>query len=467
MPARFDAKEFESYVKLLMERHDAPGLAVGIVSNRRVIYARGFGYRDREKGLPVTTKTIFGIASVSKSFTALAITQLSDRGLLNINDSVVKYLPEFKIPGNCKKVTLHNFLTHTAGIPPLPSLDWAIIQGTNWTEEEKKRLAERLKVEMKPCVTPEQLMEFIGTHDYKLLGEPGQYVSYSNDAYGLLGTVIERVSGTTYERYLRENILDPLEMYRTTTDLEFVKAQEDVTSLYWRPHDDKVEKAFSWQEAPAFTACGFIRSNVEDLLQYLRMYLNAGVYRGKRLVSRVGLSRMLTPYYNYTPEIWYGYGFGVRPQYAGKYTVIQHSGSLRGVASHIGFIPELNAGAVVLCNLTGFPASKVWLAAMNVLAGLPVDNPLVSLEEVKVPREHMAKFAGRYVSGEGADIKIVLGDEGLVADIDGKKFPVKITGMASGSVTIRGVESHARFYFEPSGNVWAMGYGSRMISKVE
>ena len=122
----------------------------------------------------------------------------------------------------------------------------------------------------------EGLLKFIANHDYQLLGRPGQYVSYSNDAYGLLGSIIELVSGKSYEDYLQENILMPLGMAHTTTRVDRIKELPDVTSLYYKDKDDNLCTSEHWQEAPSFTACGFIKSTVRDLLSYLNLYLNNG-----------------------------------------------------------------------------------------------------------------------------------------------------------------------------------------------
>ncbi|HHW18301.1 MAG TPA: beta-lactamase family protein [Firmicutes bacterium] len=464
--AEFNVPVFEEFVKSLIEEHNAPGLAVGVISGGNVVYCRGFGYRDLDKKLPVTENTVFGIASVSKSFTALGILQLSEKGLVSIEHPVKRYLPELGLPdpAMADRVTIHNFLTHTSGIPPLPSLDYAIIESTPPDEKDKKELESEGVPEKRPSMkTPEDLMKFIATHEYKLLGVPGQYLSYSNDAYGLLGTIIERVSGKDYETYLRENILDPLEMDHTTTLMRKVKSFPDVTELYYKDKEDKLCTTKNWQEAPALTACGFLRSNVKDLLKYVQMYLGRGVYAGRRIASGDSISRMITPYYPYVRDSWYGYGFSVRPAYGPGVTLVQHSGLLRGVASNLGFVPEKGIGAVVLCNLSGFPSSKVWLGAVNLLLGLPVDHPITEAATVEIPESRMARISGRYKSGEGADIKISVQGKELVAEMDSKTYPLRMTGPDTAVVTIKGVDSHLRFLFDPDGKVWAMGYGSRII----
>ncbi|NLC14764.1 MAG: beta-lactamase family protein [Firmicutes bacterium] len=465
----FDVSQFEQFVRDLMDEFEAPGVAVGIIRGGRVIYSRGFGYRDLERKLPVTPETVFGIASVSKSFTALGIIQLAEKGLLGVEHPVKRYLPEFDLPGESEhawRITVHNFLTHTAGIPPLPSLSYSILDATNPDNPDKddKEEAERLAgTEDRPAILDtESLLRFMSTHKYKLLGPPGQYVSYSNDAFGLLGTIIERVSGLGYEEYLQQNIIGPLQMTHTTTRLDKLHQFPEVTRLYYKDKDDRLCVSDNWQEAPPLTACGFIKSNLNDLLSYVSMYLNKGEFQGRRVISPAGISRMITPYHPYYPERWYGYGFIVRPDYKGV-TLIQHSGSLRGVASNIGYVPEKGIGAVVLSNLTGFPAGKVWLGAVNLLLGLAVDNPLVEKAVIPQPEAVLLKLAGTYRSGEGANIVVRVNQGKLEAEVDSKTYPVDTTGPDTAVVTVQGVENHVRFLFDSSGEVWALRYGSRLI----
>ncbi|HHX10794.1 MAG TPA: beta-lactamase family protein [Firmicutes bacterium] len=470
----FDASKFEAFLKGLMEEYEAPGVAVGIIKDGRVIYSKGFGYRDHEQKLPVTPDTVFGIASVSKSFTALGIMQLAEKRLLAVEHPVKRYLPEFDLPGaesqHAWKITIHNFLTHTAGIPPLPSLTYSILAATKPDNASKEDAEKGKDDEEKPAEAGDRpsildtgsLLKFMATHDYKLLGAPGEYVSYSNDAFGLLGTIIERVSGQEYEEYLQQNILGPLNMSHTTTRTDTLQNFQDVTRLYYKDKDDLLCVSDNWQEAPPLTACGFVKSNLTDLLAYVSMYLNNGIFQGQRVISPAGISRMVTPYHPYFPERWYGYGFIVRPDYA-ENTLIQHSGSLRGVASNIGWVPEKGIGAVVLSNLTGFPASKVWLGAVNLLLGLPVDNPLVKKEICPQPESQLLKLAGTYMSGEGANIVVRVKESKLEAEVDSKTYEVDTTGPDTAVVTIKGIENHVRFLFDSSGEAWALRYGSRLI----
>jgi len=124
--------DYEAYVARMMSGYGVPGAAVSIARHGRPVWSGGFGWRDRERGLPATEDTVFGIGSITKSFTAVAILQLEEEGRLSVDDPVVKHLPEFRAgrgragAAAAKAITIHHFLTHTSGLPPLSSLFLAL-----------------------------------------------------------------------------------------------------------------------------------------------------------------------------------------------------------------------------------------------------------------------------------------------------------------------------------------------------
>ena len=463
----FDPGAFQAFTDGMMEKHGAPGVCVGMIHKGEVVYLKGFGYRNLEEKLPVTENTVFGVASVTKSFTALAISHLCEKGLVSIEEPVNRYLHNFRVPDPkfTGKILIHNFLTHTSGIPPLPSLNYAIIESSQPDEKKEPNEETRGKRDEVPSLKDaDSLIEFIATHEYRLLGAPGEFVSYSNDCYALLGAIIQAVSGDTYEDFLQENILKPLGMNNTTTRLDKMLEFPEVTRLYYKDRDDSLLGSDNWQEAPAFTACGFLKSSVPDLLKYLNLYINEGRVGGLRLVSSPSVSRMITSYYLYNPDRWYGYGFNVRPDYHGV-TLVQHSGSLKGVASNIGYVPERDLGVAVLSNMSGFPASKVWLGAVNLFLGLDVETPITEREIKPQPMDRLVKFVGTYRSGEGACVKLHIVDGEIKATVDSKTYSVYTTGPDTAVIDVDGVDDHIRLLTDYDGKVWALRYGSRVILK--
>ena len=203
-----------------MRRARIPGLSLGVTRDGHPVVARGYGFRDREHQLPATPRTVYGIASMTKSFTALAILRLEEDRKLKTTDPVVRYLPDFRLGGSrwTQKIQLHHFLNHTSGLPPLPSIYYASARSLARDPPYDPRVARRAGVDPAhaPLDTYQDVMEFLARTRYRPLGPPGQYFSYSNEAFGLLGAVIERASGRTYESYLEEEILRPAGMAHST-----------------------------------------------------------------------------------------------------------------------------------------------------------------------------------------------------------------------------------------------------------
>lgn len=464
---QFPAERFEGFLSAMISEHQIPGVAVSVMADGEVIYAKGFGSRDSAKGLPVTPETIFGVASITKSFTSLAAVQLAEAGKLSLDDPIKKYLPGFDVPGGGgDAITIHHFLTHTSGLPPLPALDYSIMGNTPGRSDDggDETPGEGGKEELPRIDTTEELLDFLKNGNFRMLGRPGEYCSYSNDGFALMGPIIEKASGRPYEEYVRERILEPLEMGRSVFGAEEALAKGNATSLYYRDDDDQVVCTPHWSVAPPFVACGWLKSTVLDLANYVSMYAAGGTFRGRRLVSPEGLARMTTGHHTYSRDRWYGYGLGILPGYGGG-TLVEHSGGLRGVSSNMGFVREKGAGAAVLCNLAGAPAGKIWLAAMNLMLGLPVEHPRSAYEQGDWPAGSLARFTGRFRSGEGGEALFTADGGHLYVTVAKKKYRVRRDREDYGVAFMNGQPSEIRFYFGDDGNVRAVGYGGRVITK--
>jgi len=476
--SHFPAGEFEKFVTEVMAEAKAPGLAVSIVSGGETIYAKGFGYRDEARALPVTPNTIFGMASITKSFTALAVMELVEAGRISLDDPVQKHLPGFDVPGGAgPAITVHHFLSHTSGFPPLPALGYSIKGNTKPDPEPPpktdsgdakkptKRQRKRRGDEAVPHInTYDDLMGYLKTGDFAMLGRPGEYCSYSNDAYGLLGAIIENASGQPYEEYMIEHVLMPLDMPRSTFSLEWALARADVTTLYYKNEDEEIKASSNWQVAPPYLACGWLKSTALDMAHYVSMYAEGGAFRGRRLVSPESVAKMTGRHHIYNRDRWYGYGLSSRPDYYGA-TLVEHSGGLKGVNTVMGFVPEKGIGAVVLCNLSGGPAGKVWLGAINLMLGLPLDTPRSEYRRDPWPEGKLPNLTGRFKSGEGSETILSAQDGKLVASSGKRKHEVFMDREDLGVLTADGVDQEVKFYPGEDGKVWAIGHGGRVIRK--
>jgi CubicO group peptidase (beta-lactamase class C family) len=181
----------------IMDNGEIPGLSLVLINGSKHTYTKGFGYADLEKKIPVTTGTLFELCQCSKSFTALAILQLVEKGLVNLNDPVSRYFPWFyvKYRGEKYEITINQLLHHTSGIP------WhtfSIIPQGN---------SEDALVETTRLMTGIELENI-----------PGKQIVYSSANYDIIGAIIERVSGMTFEDYMLENVFKPLGMLNTSVD---------------------------------------------------------------------------------------------------------------------------------------------------------------------------------------------------------------------------------------------------------
>ncbi len=452
---------FEQYLEQIMQAYAAPGMVVALAEHGQISYAQSFGVRDLETAAPVDTETIFGLASVTKSFTALAIMQLADQGLLSPHDPVFRYLPEFKLPGGAATdaVTIHHLLTHTAGLPPLPTLGYSIRGNTEPDETPTEAAPEHPRIDTMP-----ELLDYLATGDYQLLGQPGEYLSYSNDCYGLLGEIIERVSGQPYTEFVQHRILQPLGMGRSLFTAEELREFENVTELYYRTEQDEFKHSSIWQVAPPFTACGWLKSCADDLIKYTAMYAGGGELAGQRLVSRSGLEQMLQGTLEFSKSRKYGYGLMAQTDYAGV-TLVEHGGSLKGVSSNMGFVPERGISAVVLCNLTGVPVAKIWLALVNLALGLPIEQPRVEYPAYAWPTDMAERIAGEYKSGEGATYRVEEANGDFVVHAPVGTFKLHPTGPDSAIWRYKLAENEVRFFFDAQGKSWAVGGGGRVIPR--
>lgn len=216
---------FEEFARGVMAEGGIPGVAVAAARDGEPIYERGFGYRDAQRGLLVTAGTVFGVASVAKSFTALAIMLLEERGVLSVADPVQKWLPEFALPhlddaGHAVAITLHHLLTHTSGLPREPGV---VHVRAGAVQRDPDTRAGRIDLpflppdilDLTPVTTHAELLALLPRQDFRLLAAPGERYRYSSEGYALLGAVVERASARSLPAFVREHVLAPLGLTRT------------------------------------------------------------------------------------------------------------------------------------------------------------------------------------------------------------------------------------------------------------
>lgn len=461
----------------LAERTNAPGLAVTMFDRHEVLLETFIGHRDVEKGLPVDADTIFGVASITKSFTALSLLILRDEGLLSLDDPVTDYLP-FTLWRDAEPPTLRHFLEQTSGLPPTPVMTWLradsqasdpVTAGptlrealtTVATEEELARRAEEVS-------TLDGLVEYLD-REAMLVGEPGELFSYSNDGFCLMGGVVERVTGTPFDRFVEERILVPLGMSRSTFDLEKVLNDPNHSTLYERDEAGVVRRSPAWQTTGRLLGGGMLKSTLADLRAYVRFHLAAA--SGDAVPVGVGsdsVREMAEGAAWCGPGARYGLGLQRDDDYHG-HTVISHGGGLKGVSSRMAWVPKLGVGVVVLCNLGGVPSERVATMALNAYLGLPLETRSYEPEPFPMDDGALEEFLGSYASGEPyGRLRLFLNANGELRAATGEPA-AEVTAFVAGKdeLALQYPEYDAPVTFlRRQGRVWAAHQGLRVLRKV-
>lgn len=461
---------FGTYANDIIEQYQIPGVSIGINQNGEHLYYNGFGFRDKEKGLPVTPDTVFGIASITKSFTCVAIMQLQEAGKLSVHDKVIKHLPEFRTPDREKteQITIHHFMTNSSGLPPLPSLLYA--NKRSMDQDPSRKDYPGLDIDdssQGPIDTYEELMEFIGGLDFTLLGPPGMHFSYSNDAFALLGAIIQRVSGKSYENYVKENILQPAGMVNSTFDLSELENHEDITMSYAAKEVDGKKEVYPapvWWDAPSMRAAGYLKSTINDMLLYTEIYRNKGVVGDTRILSEESVKQMTYPYIEIEPGKYYGYGLTITPDYYG-HKLVEHGGNLKAIASLMSIVPEIGITGVILTNLAAVPAGPMLRAALNDVQGKDVHASHQAFVDYELSEDELQKYVGTYMSNEGAKLKIAI-DEGRITFFSQDAYhPIRCIGKNLFHVTVKDQQEIVRFIEDHDGKIDRISYHFRQFPK--
>jgi CubicO group peptidase (beta-lactamase class C family) len=314
------------FVEAEMDAQRVPGLALAVVRDDRIVHMRGFGEAD-ESGRAVSPQTPFVIGSVAKSVTALAIMQLVEAGMVELDAPVVRYIPWFRVADEeaSAEITLRHLLNHTSGLSTKTGRSF---QGNGDTTDSAL----------------EQSVRRLGT--VELTEAVGEVHQYSTIGYSVLGLVVQTVSGQTYESYVQEQIFDPLKMRTSFTS----KADAEPHGLaaghrYWFGWPAAAEEPYNRGLLPA----GFLISSAEDMAHYVTAQLNEGRYDGVAVLSPAGtaaLHRAAVP----TAETGTSYGMGWFVGDVNDVPAVSHQGETFTYHANIVLIPRSKQGVVVLMN---------------------------------------------------------------------------------------------------------------------
>ena len=384
-------KVLESWIKAQMEYRELPGMSIGIVYDQELIYSKGFGFSNLELKTPATPKTVYRIASITKTFTATAIMQLRDDGKLSLDDPIKKYLPWFEIKNpfpEAPEITIRHLITHTSGLPREAAFPY-------WTDRKFPTIEEIASA------LPNQEMIYASETKYK----------YSNLGLALAGEIVSVVSGVPYEKYIHENILESLHMESTSVFLS-EKEKTEIAIPYSKRLSDGTRKIMPFTDSKGISSAANISSNVEDLSRYVSLQLRNGKQEGSQILKGSTLSEMHR--IQWLNESWtsgHGLGFGVWKH--DKYTVVGHGGWVAGNRTQISFIPKEKTGVIVMTNSDdgspGFFAGKI-LAQFTPI----IKNAVAPETRVSEVDPSWEKYVGMYTDPSWFDTEIMIFNNQLV-----------------------------------------------------
>ncbi|MEQ8303039.1 MAG: serine hydrolase [Cyclobacteriaceae bacterium] len=347
----------DAYMKQLMSDWQVAGSAVSIVHKDKVIFSNAYGYRDVENKVPATTKTLFGIASNTKLFTAMTAAMLHADKKLDLDEPVRTYIPELKFATSelNEKLTLRDMLSHRSGVPRWDGV-WS---GSGYSLQE---VLDRL-----PHMTP-------------TLGFREGYL-YNNNMYATAGAVAAKVNGTTWEQLVQARVFDPLAMSMSSFSFEEAAKTGELSKDYLVGRVDKVLKEYEIDtHCDCWAPAAAIVSNVEDLSSWVIAQINGGKFNGKQVIQPEAIAETLKPNNITTKKMtfdevfygMYGLGRGVTDYKGHLYSA--HGGVIAGYRSTIAILPKDSIGIIVLTNTAqGSPMASA--------AAYGIADRLLQLEE--------------------------------------------------------------------------------------
>jgi CubicO group peptidase (beta-lactamase class C family) len=396
-----------------------PGAAVLVEKDGQVILRKGYGLANLELGVPVRPDMVFEVGSVTKQFTAAAILMLAERGRLKLEDDVTRHLPDFPTQG--KTVTIEHLLTHTSGIPSYTGMEeWA--------------------VQRREDIPVDQLIALFRGKPFDF--EPGEKWSYNNSGYVLLGAIIEKLSGKTYEDFIEQEIFKPAGMdhSRYGNPAEIVAGR-----AYGYDKDDETYRNASYLSMTQPYAAGALMSTVDDLSRWNRALTGGTLLRGPSFTRMVTPARLRSGI-----STGYGYGLGAFDFYGHR--LIEHGGDIDGFTAYTLTVPEDRLFIAVLSNNPNAPQrpdALVLRAAARLLG-----RPLESRPTLPLKPEALAEYVGVYRFDPKIARAILLENGQLYSQRTGAgKLPIV---PVERDVFAFETESRARFVRDAAGKITGM-----------
>jgi CubicO group peptidase (beta-lactamase class C family) len=442
---------FEAWLNEQIAYRGLPGVAVGVIHDQDLVWARGYGYADVERKTPVTPATLFRMASNTKMLTSVAIMQLRDAGKLRLDDPVSKFLPWFKIKpaaAGDPPITIENLLTHGSGLPREAAAPyWNTFEFPS-KEEVRKTIATQ-------------------TAAYS----PEVRFKYSNLALSLAGYIVEEVSGEPYAEYIERHVLRPLGMMSSSIDR---KPLDRLATGYGRRMPDGSRKQMPWTDCKGIGPAGGLTSSVEDMARFVSLQFRTGPAGGAQILTGSTLREM--HHVRFLENNWTrGNGLGIAVWRYKDRTYIGHGGSLAGYKTQTMIQLDDKIGVVVLTNGDDAGPQAIANRAMEMIG-----QPLTKTTEAAKPKPAWdpawSKYAGLYRSMWGDEQVIEMKDGLVIVDPqseDPQPGMMKLKPLGGGRFLLDGptggsaIGEQVTFTEAPDGTVQRMTIGLEWAERVK
>ena len=403
-----DDAALEARIDEIVSRHETVGLAVGVVGVDGLRIFRGHGVADRGAAAAITEDTVFRIASITKTFTAIAVMHLVEQGQVELDAPANDYLRELRlVPArpNHRPASVRHLLTHTAGLGEIAHLSGLIRPDFG---------------ESVPAGAPlPTVAEFYGG-EIRLKSEPGTSFTYGNHSPTVLGQLVEDVTGQALVSVFRERIFEPLGM--TDSDLE---RSEDVRARLAVGHEPKGHGWRVVEERDMVTAgAASVYSTPADMARYVSALLGGGANEHGRILQSETLARMYAPQYRPDPRIP-GMGLGFFRAEVGGHEVVDHQGVHPGFHSHMALAPAEGLGVIVFSNGARDPLFWLSTEADGVLGAALGVSAEDERDELPPWSEAAAELTGWYrLDGPWSDLRkrVFMGVGAEVFERDGQSM---------------------------------------------
>ena len=345
-------RTLQPWIEQLLQRERRPGLAIAVVEGNRVVYAHGFGVKRLGKDDPITTRSLFHMASITKTFVATSLMQLVEKGSVDLDAPVVRYLPYFRLADErYRTITVRQMVTHSSGMPDVDDYEWD-----------------------KPQYDDGSLERYVRSlSDRTLLFAPGEKFRYSNMAFEILGDVIAKVSGQSFDDYVQDHILTPLRM----TDSTLLVRRADAQLLTWG-HELDANGPFASKVFPynrMHSPSSNLHSNALDMARWAIANMKHGELDGRRILQTSTHELMWrrardlggpAPAPTSRSPVGISWFLG---EYRGT-VMVGHSGGDTGYATDLAMLPEKKIAVVWMMNSDWRGSRGLTPAALDVALGL-------------------------------------------------------------------------------------------------